>query len=106
MYNAPRKMESTFSHSSAVETDSYEGRQKQQAPTVEKSIHFSKLNVNEKLIAETFNEIKGEQIAQMVGMISHFVYWAVFGHFNKNPIDDFYIKQLFTSIAQSLTQLE
>jgi hypothetical protein len=31
-------------------------------------------------------------MAQMVGMISHFVYWAVFGHFNKNPIDSFYIK--------------
>jgi hypothetical protein len=92
MYNAPRKMESTFSHSSVGETDSYEGRQKPTAPIVEKSIHFSKLNVNEKLIEETFSEIKSEEMAQMVGMISHFVYWAVFGHFNKNPIDDFYIK--------------
>lgn len=41
-----------------------------------------------------------------MGLISHFVYWSVFGHLNANPIDDYHLKQLFISIAQSMNQLE
>ena len=69
---------------------------------MEKNIHFSKLKISEKLIEETFDEIKGENVARMVGLISHFVYWSVFGHINKQPLDDYHMKQLFISITQSM----
>ncbi len=73
---------------------------------MEKSLHFSKLNLNRKIIEETFAEIQGPYVARMMGLISHFVYWSVFGHLNANPIDDYHLKQLFISIAQSMNQLE
>ena len=69
---------------------------------MEKSLHFSKLNLNRQLIDETFAEIQGEPLARMMGLISHFVYWSVFGHLNASPIDDYHLKQLFISIAQSM----
>jgi hypothetical protein len=69
---------------------------------MDKSIHFSKLNTSTQLVDETFNEIKGERISRMVGLISHFVYWSVFGHINRQPLDDYHMKQLFISITQSM----
>jgi hypothetical protein len=48
--------------------------------------------ISGKLIEETFNEIKGENISRMVGLISHFVYWSVFGHINSQPLDEYHMK--------------
>ena len=51
------------------------------------------------MIDETFEEIQSEHVARMMGLISHFVYWCVFGHLNNQPIDEYHLKQLFISIA-------
>ena len=59
---------------------------------MEKSLHFSKLNLNRDIIDETFAEIQGQYVGRMMGLISHFVYWSVFGHLNANPIDDYHLK--------------
>ena len=54
----------------------------------------------------TFEEIKSERIARLTGLVSHFVYWCVFGHINQMPLDEYHLKQLFISIAQSMSQLQ
>jgi len=38
-------------------------------------------------------------------LISHFVYWCVFGHISEMPLDEYHTKQLFISVAQSMTEL-
>jgi hypothetical protein len=42
----------------------------------------------------------------MIGLIAHFVYWAVFGHINKLPLDSYHRKQLFISISQIQAEVE
>lgn len=53
----------------------------------------------------TFDEIQSDRIARLTGLVSHFVYWCVFGHVNQMPLDEYHLKQLFISIAQSMSQL-
>jgi len=52
------------------------------------------------------DEITSERVARLVGLISHFVYWSVFGSINQMPLDDYHLKQLFISVAQSTSQLQ
>lgn len=47
-----------------------------------------------------------DRIARQTGLVSHFVYWCVFGHINQMPLDEYHLKQLFISIAQSMSQLQ
>mmetsp|Transcript_19525 Transcript_19525/g.24139 ORF Transcript_19525/g.24139 Transcript_19525/m.24139 type:complete len:247 (+) Transcript_19525:960-1700(+) len=54
----------------------------------------------------TFEEIKSDRIARLTGLVSHFVYWCVFGHINQMPLDDYHLKQLFISICQGMSQLQ
>lgn len=54
----------------------------------------------------TFNEIQSDRIARLTGLVSHFVYWCVFGHVNQMPLDEYHLKQLFISIAQATSQLQ
>ena len=54
----------------------------------------------------TFDEIKSDRIARLTGLVSHFVYWCVFGHINQMPLDEYHLKQLFISIAQGMSQLQ
>ena len=69
------------------------------------AVHYSTRKIAEKHINLTFDEIKSERIARLTGLVSHFVYWCVFGHINQMPLDDYHLKQLFISIAQSMSQL-
>lgn len=41
----------------------------------------------------------------MTGLISHFVYWCVFGNINQMPLDEYNTKQLFISVAHCMTEL-
>jgi hypothetical protein len=45
-------------------------------------------------------EIQKERTARIIGLISHLVYWNVFGHLNTLPLDNYHKKQLFIAIAQ------
>lgn len=69
------------------------------------SLHYAKHKISTQHINLTFNEIKSERIARMTGLISHFVYWIIFGNVNLVPLDEYHTKQLFISVAQSMTEL-
>ena len=69
------------------------------------SLHYAKSKISTHHITLTFNEIRSERIARMTGLISHFVYWIVFGNVNLVPLDEYHTKQLFISVAQSMTEL-
>jgi hypothetical protein len=65
----------------------------------QKSVHYSRHKLSRQHIDLTFTEIKSDRIARMIGLISHFVYWSVFGHISSSSLDDYHTKQLFISIA-------
>jgi len=90
--NLPMKIETHYSQSTDRGSSLERTHLKTSPKPLEKSIHFSKLNTSSKIIEETFDEIKGERISRMVGLISHFVYWCVFGHINRQPLDDYHMK--------------
>ena len=68
-------------------------------------MHYATAQIATKHIQMTFNEIQSDRIARLTGLISHFVYWCVFGHVNQMPLDEYHLKQLFISIAQATSQL-
>lgn len=47
-----------------------------------------------------------ELTARLIGLLSHFIYWVVFGHMNPNPLSAFHLKQLFISIMQCISLIE
>ena len=77
----------------------------QQQISDQQNIHYSRHKLSRKHIDLTFEEIKSERIARMTGLISHFVYWCVFGQINQMPLDEYHTKQLFISIAQCMSEL-
>lgn len=63
------------------------------------SVHYCRYKLSKHHIELTFKEIKSERITRMTGLISHFVYWCLFGHINEMPLDSYHTKQLFISVA-------
>ena len=63
------------------------------------SLHYATSQIATKHINLTFEEIQSDRIARLTGLVSHFVYWCVFGHINQMPLDEYHLKQLFISIA-------
>ena len=59
-----------------------------------------------KHIQDTFEEIESDRVAKLIGLCSHFVYWAVLGNFNNLPLDDYHMKQLFISMLQCVSAIE
>jgi hypothetical protein len=47
-----------------------------------------------------------ELTARLIGLLSHFIYWVIFGHVNPNPLSSFHLKQLFISIMQCINTIE
>ena len=47
-----------------------------------------------------------ELTARLIGLLSHFIYWVVFGHIIPNPLSVFHLKQLFISIMQCISLIE
>lgn len=64
----------------------------------ENSLHFLKYFLQVQNITETFDEIQSPRFAKLVGLLTHFCYWCVFSNFNRYPLDDYHMKQLFISI--------
>ena len=44
-------------------------------------------NITEADIKDAINEITNKNTAKLVGLISHLVYWSIFGHLNVMPLD-------------------
>lgn len=53
---------------------------------------------NNKLKGRAEDLVNIELTARLIGLLSHFIYWVVFGHTNPNPLSVFHMKQLFISI--------
>jgi hypothetical protein len=73
-----------------------------------KPTHFDKHQVTSFDILDAFKEIEHENTSRLIGLISHFSYWVIFGHLNQQtqPLSHFHLKQLFISILQSVTSIE
>lgn len=50
--------------------------------------------------------MKTEKMAKLVGVIAHFVYWAVFGGFNELQIDSYHMKQMLDTILSEIDLIE
>jgi len=48
--------------------------------------------IEESMIEMATDLLQSEQIAKMIGLVSHLTYWSVFGHFNKLPLDMYHRK--------------
>ncbi len=62
--------------------------------------HYGKTSLNYHHVKQTFDEIYSDRVARLIGLVSHFSYWVVFGHVNQLPLDNYHLKQLFVSVAQ------
>jgi hypothetical protein len=72
-----------------------------------KPTHFDKHQVTSYDILDAFKEIEHEDTARLIGLLSHFTYWVIFGiQLNANPLNHFHLKQLFISILQCVTEIE
>jgi hypothetical protein len=47
-----------------------------------------------------------ELTSRLIGLLSHFIYWVIFGQMNPNPLSLFHMKQLFISIMQCISLIE
>lgn len=70
------------------------------------NLHFLKSVLTESHIEMTFDEIRSDRVAKLIGLCSHFVYWSVLGNFNSLPLDDYHMKQLFISMLQCVSSIE
>ena len=59
-----------------------EARSKSQISPGIGASHFAKHKLATPHIQLTFDEITSDRIARLTGLVSHFVYWCVFGHVN------------------------
>ena len=50
--------------------------------------------------------MKNKEVAKLVGILSHFVYWAVFGGFNSLPIDRYHMETMIKRMFESVESLE
>ena len=75
-------------------------------PQMEDTTRVFKPNIHIDDIKEVLDCINSEKMARLIGLILHFVYWHVFGHFNQIPIDDFHKQDLFWKIQKVLAELE
>jgi hypothetical protein len=66
-------------------------------------LHFSENKLTDKHITTAFDELRNERTARLAGLLGHFAYWCTFGHINQMPLDDYHLKQLFISIAQTVS---
>lgn len=63
-----------------------------------KKIHFLKSKLSETQLKFAFSLLKSDDVAKLVGIMSHFVYWSVFGGFNQLQIDNYHMDKMLRSI--------
>lgn len=57
-------------------------------------------------ITDAIAEIDRKEYSRLIGLMSHLVYWSVFGHINQIPLDPYYKKSLFVTVAQLKNEFE
>ena len=62
--------------------------------------------MNEHQIKLTFGFLKSDKIAKLIGILSHSVYWSVFGGFNKLSIDKYHMESMLKSILNQAKDIE
>lgn len=65
-----------------------------------------KPNLWEEDIKKARRLLQDEKTAKLIGLISHLVYWNLFGHLNQLPLDLYHRKQLFISIQEILAKYQ
>lgn len=61
-------------------------------------MHYLRTYLLQSHVEFTFEFIQKEQVTKLVGLLAHFVYWAVFGGFNPLPIDGHHLDQIIIAI--------
>ena len=51
-------------------------------------------------------EIKTEDHARLIGLVSHFAYWCIFGHAHSIPLDSTQRGQVFLSIVHLFNEIK
>ena len=51
-------------------------------------------------IEDALKEVSNENTAEIIGLLSHLTYWIVFGHLNREPLDDYHLKQVFIRLTE------
>eukprot|EP00743_Colponemidia_sp_Colp-15_P003036 GILK01003282.1.p1 GENE.GILK01003282.1~~GILK01003282.1.p1 ORF type:complete len:754 (+),score=98.45 GILK01003282.1:60-2264(+) len=54
----------------------------------------------------TMNQVKSPNMARLIGLVAHYVYWSLFGHLNDIPLDSSHQQSLFLTIEQLFTDYE
>lgn len=58
-------------------------------------------------IEDIKKDLRDERTARMIGLVSHLVYWSVFGdRLNALPLDTYHKKLLFIQISQIMSEIE
>ena len=69
-------------------------------------LHYLKSYLTETQVQYTFDYLKKDVVSKLVGVIAHFVYWSVFGGFNKMPIDSYHMESLFKTVMELLDEIK
>ena len=65
------------------------------------ALEQNKPSLHIKDVMKALKEIQSERVARLIGLVSHLVYWTVFGsHINQLALDAYHKKLLFIAIAQ------
>jgi hypothetical protein len=57
-------------------------------------------------VNNALKRINSPDVSRLIGLVSHFTYWCIFGNINQVPLDEYHKRQLFISITQIQSQLE
>lgn len=69
---------------------------------LQSNLHFLKQQLSSSRIELILEQIKSPENAKLIGILSHFVYWAVFGGFNELFLDNYHKKSLLITLLQQL----
>lgn len=73
---------------------------------MENNLHYLKSKLTKSKIDAILKQFVCEDCANLIGIISHLVYWAVFGNFNTLQLDSYHQKTLLVTLVQQLDKYE
>jgi len=82
------------------------GVQSEDAHTIAKNKYSDKYQLKIADVNDALKRINSPDVSRLIGLVSHFTYWCIFGHINQVPLDEYHKRQLFISITQIQAQIE
>ena len=67
---------------------------------LDQRLHYLRSYLSEQQLNFTFKMIQKDSVSKLIGLLAHFVYWAVFGGFNPLPIDNYHLNQMLKTILE------